>query len=126
MILTLIILPALSIFLAFIIYFVFSFLFSTIHTDNVLLKSFLQALVILIVAPLCAILVIYTERKVAARLHSRVGPYLVGAPHGYLQLIADALKMLLKEDIVPKQADKFLFNLSPIIFTASSILAFSV
>ncbi|MEO0202221.1 MAG: NADH-quinone oxidoreductase subunit NuoH [candidate division WOR-3 bacterium] len=126
MVLTLIILPVFSLLVAFIIYVVFSFLFSTIPTNNIIIRSFLQALVILLATPLASIIVIYTERKVAARLHSRIGPYLVGIPHGWLQLVADALKMLLKEDIIPKQADKFLFNLSPIIFTASSILAFSV
>lgn len=126
MLLTFIILPTLTIIIAFLIFYVFSFLFSTLNINNVFLKSLIQSLVILISAPLSAILVIYIERKVAARIHSRMGPYLVGYPHGWLQLIADALKMLLKEDIVPKNADKFLFNLAPILFTSASIMAFSV
>ncbi|MCX7948248.1 MAG: NADH-quinone oxidoreductase subunit NuoH [candidate division WOR-3 bacterium] len=124
MLLTLVILPIIIFVIAFGIFFVFSFILS--HFTNFYIKSFLELLVILIAAPISAILVIYTERKFAARLHSRIGPYLVGRPHGYLQLVADALKMLMKEDSIPKQADKFIFNLSPIIFTASSILAFSV
>ncbi len=89
-------------------------------------RTFLGVIVILTVAPLIAVLMIYTERKVAARLHGRLGPYLVGKPHGWLQMIADALKMLLKEDIVPRKADRFLFNLAPVIFVSSALVAFSV
>ena len=45
------------------------------------------------------------ERKFAARMQSRIGPYRVG-PHGLLQPIADALKLMMKEDIVPRAADR--------------------
>lgn len=52
------------------------------------------------------------ERKFAARVQSRMGPTMVG-PAGLLQPLADAFKMMQKEDIVPKDADKLLFNLAP-------------
>ena len=55
------------------------------------------------------------ERKFAARMQSRIGPYRVG-PHGLLQPIADALKLMMKEDIIPRQADRPVYNLAPIVF----------
>ena len=45
------------------------------------------------------------ERKFAARMQSRIGPYYVG-PHGLLQPIADAIKLMMKEDVVPSAADR--------------------
>jgi NADH-quinone oxidoreductase subunit H len=57
---------------------------------------------------------LYLERKVLADLQVRYGPMRVG-PHGLLQPIADALKLILKEDIIPTAADKWLFILAPFI-----------
>jgi NADH-quinone oxidoreductase subunit H len=64
------------------------------------------------------------ERKFAARMQSRVGPYRVG-PHGLLQPIADALKLMLKEDVVPTPADRRVFNLAPIVFLVPCLLIFA-
>src|SRR5687767_15387201 len=64
------------------------------------------------------------ERKFAARMQSRIGPYYVG-PRGLLQPIADALKLMLKEDIVPTSADLFIYNLAPIVFLIPCILIFA-
>jgi NADH-quinone oxidoreductase subunit H len=77
-----------------------------------------------------AVLVLITyltllERKFAARLQSRVGPYEVGRPHGWLQPIADALKLMLKEDIIPASADRPVYTLAPIVFLVPSFLMYA-
>ena len=59
------------------------------------------------------------ERKVAAQMQSRVGPWRVG-PHGSLQWLADAVKLMLKEDIIPTQTDRFLFRAAPYLVMASA------
>src|SRR2546422_4870692 len=64
------------------------------------------------------------ERKFAARMQSRIGPYRVG-PHGLLQPIADALKLMMKEDVVPRTADRGVYNLAPIVFLIPCMLIFA-
>jgi NADH-quinone oxidoreductase subunit H len=65
------------------------------------------------------------ERKFAARMQSRIGPYYVGRPHGWLQPIADALKLMMKEDVVPTSADRAVYNLAPIAFLIPCMLIFA-
>ncbi len=72
----------------------------------------------------CAFL-IYVERKVAAWVQDRLGPNRVG-PAGLFQSVADGLKFLLKEDIIPAQVDKVLFVLAPCIALTTALLAFAV
>jgi NADH-quinone oxidoreductase subunit H len=64
------------------------------------------------------------ERKFAARMQSRIGPYRVG-PHGLLQPIADAVKLMMKEDVVPTLADRPVYNLAPIVFLIPCMLIFA-
>jgi NADH-quinone oxidoreductase subunit H len=65
------------------------------------------------------------ERKFAARMQSRIGPYYVGWPHGWLQPIADAIKLMMKEDVVPSAADRWVYNLAPIAFLVPCVLIFA-
>jgi NADH-quinone oxidoreductase subunit H len=81
--------------------------------------------VIVGVFPLVAGYIVLVERKVLADMQVRLGPMRVG-PHGLLQPIADALKLLLKEDIIPANADKLIFWIAPIISLFTAFTAFSV
>jgi NADH-quinone oxidoreductase subunit H len=68
---------------------------------------------------------VYFERKVAALLQQRVGPYLVG-PQGLLQPLADVIKLMFKEELRPRAADRLLFALAPIISATAAFAAFAV
>src|SRR5580700_4461221 len=84
----------------------------------------LFALVIVAVLPLIAGYIVLVERKVMADMQVRLGPMRVG-PHGLLQPIADAVKLLLKEDIIPESADKVIFWGAPLISVTAAMLALS-
>ncbi len=72
-----------------------------------------------------AAIMVYFERKVAALLQQRMGPYLVG-PKGLLQPLADIVKLLFKEELRPAAADAVLFGLAPIIAATAAFAAFAV
>jgi NADH-quinone oxidoreductase subunit H len=65
------------------------------------------------------------ERKLIGRMQSRLGPNRTG-PGGWLQSLADGLKLMLKEDIIPKGADRFVYVLAPILAAVPAFLIFSV
>jgi NADH-quinone oxidoreductase subunit H len=73
---------------------------------------------------ICAYL-IYVERKIAAWVQDRLGPNRVG-PFGLLQPLADGLKFLFKEDIIPDRVDKLLYVLAPAVAVITALLAFAV
>ncbi len=80
---------------------------------------------VIAIFPLMAGYIVLVERKVLADFQVRLGPMRVG-PHGLLQPLADALKLLLKEDIIPTDADKAIFWFAPVISTFTALSSFAV
>ncbi len=65
------------------------------------------------------------ERKILARMQHRVGPNKAG-PRGFLQPLADAVKLMFKEDIMPADADRWVYTLAPILATIPAVIIFAV
>jgi NADH-quinone oxidoreductase subunit H len=106
----------------------YGFFADTLGTPEWLAYFFGAMAVIMIVVNgflLLGVIFTWMERKVVGRFQSRVGPNRVG-PFGLLQAIADAVKLLFQEDIVPRRADRLLFNAAPIVMMAPSVLALAV
>lgn len=76
---------------------------------------------LILFAAIAVIILVYVERKVAAFFQLRLGPMRVG-PWGIFQTVADFIKLLMKEHITSKNADKFLFNLAPFIIVTAAFL----
>ncbi|MFL5329030.1 MAG: NADH-quinone oxidoreductase subunit NuoH [Gemmataceae bacterium] len=73
-----------------------------------------------------ALIFIWAERKVAGRIQDRLGPTRVGGKFGWLQTVADGVKLLTKEDTIPTDADSFLFRLAPYVAFCGSFVAYLV
>jgi NADH-quinone oxidoreductase subunit H len=93
--------------------------------SNWLFAPVLLTLILIGAVPLVAGYLSLVERKVLADFQVRLGPMRTG-PHGLLQPIADAVKLLLKEDIIPAQADKAIFWFAPCVSTITALTAFAV
>ncbi|UUZ60736.1 NADH-quinone oxidoreductase subunit NuoH [Nocardioides sp. B-3] len=85
----------------------------------------IKAVLIFVVLVLLTLFNIWFERRVVARMQHRIGPNVHG-PFGLLQSLADGVKLALKEDIIPKAADKVVFLLAPVIATVPAFVTFAV
>jgi len=84
-------------------------------TSNFWLALILKTAVVLVFFLVVPLVVGYIEHKVLAHMQSRVGPMEAGAFHGWAQLVADGVKFIQKEDIVPEAADGIVFSLAPAV-----------
>lgn len=90
-----------------------------------LIISTIKIIIILLVILTVVANLVYVERRVSAFIQNRIGPNRVG-PFGLLQSPADVLKLFIKEDIVPAQANRFLHTLAPVISIAVALVTFAV
>jgi len=90
-----------------------------------LFKPLVITAVLVGIFPLLAGYMVLLERKLLADFQVRLGPMRVG-PHGLLQPLADAVKLLAKEDIIPAEADKAIFWTAPVVSTFTALTAFAV
>ena len=81
--------------------------------------------VVFVALQISAAVLVYMERKVAAIIQQRYGPYLVG-PRGLLQPLADIIKLIMKEELRPKAADTILFYAAPVLAATAAFAAFAV
>jgi len=90
-----------------------------------LIVILVKIVVVLGIVLLHAAYTVYAERKIIGRMQARLGPMEVG-PYGLLQPIADLVKLLFKEDLIPQEAHKFIFQIAPLLVLVFAITNLSV
>ena len=87
------------------------------------LVAFIKVVLLIHVPAVGALIFIWMERKIAGRIQDRLGPTRVGGAFGWLQTLADGIKLITKEDITPADADRMLFKLAPYVGFAAAFAA---
>lgn len=90
------------------------------------LAAFIHAFLLINVFGLAPFVFIWAERKVSGRIQDRLGPTRVGGRFGWLQSLADGIKLIQKEDLVPPAADALLFRMAPYLACIASFCGFMV
>jgi NADH-quinone oxidoreductase subunit H len=96
-----------------------------VSLNRTLIAHLVLIATVFLLLQITAAVLVYMERKVAALIQQRYGPWLVG-PRGLLQPLADILKLIMKEELRPKGADKWLFYAAPVLSAVAAFAAFSV
>lgn len=94
--------------------------------DNFWALLGLKAVVGILVILNVALVIIFAELKISAHMQSRVGPYFAGGRYGWAQPLADGLKFIQKEDLVPRDADRPVFKLAPMVVLAGTVATFVI
>ena len=93
---------------------------------NPVLELSLRLVILVAVFIVMSLVVGQTEHKVMAHMQGRLGPMYAGGFHGWAQLVADAVKFLQKEDVTPRDADRWVFKVAPAVALAPYLVAFAV
>ncbi|MBE3075045.1 MAG: NADH-quinone oxidoreductase subunit NuoH [Actinobacteria bacterium] len=93
---------------------------------NPALELVLRLVILLLAFVVMSLVVGQTEHKVMAHMQGRLGPMYAGGFHGWAQLVADAVKFVQKEDVTPRDADRWVFKLAPAVALAPYLVVFAV
>ncbi len=94
--------------------------------DNFWVLLVIKVAVIAAVVPVVSLVFIFAELKISAHMQSRIGPYFAGGRFGWAQPLADGLKFMQKEDLMPEDADAPVFKIAPMIVLMSTLAVFVI
>ena len=94
--------------------------------DNFWILLFAKLLIVAVVIPGVSLVIIFAELKLGAHMQSRIGPYFAGGRWGWAQPLADGLKFMQKEDLIPRDADRPVFKIAPMVVLAGTLATFVI